>query len=186
MIYSIKGKVKIKGKDFIVLQTDHIAYQLSVSDFLLDKTKEGETIELLTHLHLREKGVELYGFETPTELTYFKHLVSVPNIGPKSAMDILSLIKIKDLKKAIVQENTGMLTDVSGIGQKTAERIIVELKNKVEADVDISSQDNLVIDALVKMGFNTSEARKAMGKIPNNIQDPQEKVKEALKILSNK
>lgn len=186
MFYFLKGKIIQKGENFLVLETDNIGYQIFVSDFLLNKVKIGQNIKLWTFLYLREEVIELYGFETEDELDFFKKLNTVPNIGPKSALSILSVVRISDLKRAILNENYEVLTKVSGIGKKTAERIIIEMKGKVEKMLEIAErtgEDAEVIDALVKLGYSLKEAREVVRKIPENIKGARERLKEALKII---
>jgi len=185
MFYSLKGKISFQGENFIVLEINGTAYQIFVTDFLLERVKLGGILKLFTYLYLREDTIELYGFETLDELEYFKRLNAISGIGPKSAIGTLSLVRTRDLEKAILDENVTLLTKVSGIGKKTAERIILELKSKIEKGTGtISSEDSLVIDALVKMGYTLSQARGAIRKIPEEIRDTKKRVKEALKILS--
>lgn len=186
MIYSIEGKISQKGENYLILEIDDIGYQIFVSDFLLNKAKIGQEIKLWTFLYLREETIELYGFETEDELDFFKKLNAVPNIGPKSAIGVLSVVKISDLKRAILNENYDVLTKVSGIGKKTAERIIIEMKGKVEKMFEAAerTEDAEVIDALIKLGYPLKEAREATRKIPENIRGAKERLKEALKIIS--
>ncbi len=189
MIYSLKGKISYKDNDFIVLETNGLAYQVFVTGFLLEKIKIDQTLKVFTYLQLRENTtIELYGFENQQELEYFKRLNDISGIGPKSAMNVLSLVRIRDLERAILNENVTILTKVSGIGKKTAERIILELKGKIEKTTknEISQDDSLVIDALVSMGYTLAEARQALRKIPQEITETKKRLKEALKILSRK
>lgn len=186
MIYLLKGKVIQKGENYLILEADNFGYQIFVSDFLLNKTKIGQEIKLWTFFYLREETAELYGFETEEELDFFKRLNAVPNIGPKSAIGILSAIKIADLKRAILNENYKTLTKVSGIGKKTAERIIVEMKGKIEKIFEKTGvdEDAEVIDALVKLGYSLKDAREAIRKIPENIRGTKERLRETLRLIS--
>lgn len=187
MIYFLKGKIQQKGENYLVLETNNLGYQVFVTDFLLSKAKINQEIQVFVYLYLREETIELYGFETEEELNFFKKLNAVPGIGPKSALGVLSLIKMPDLKKAILNENKEVLTKVSGIGKKTAERIIVEMKSKIEKDLtglSVLSEDSEVIDALVKLGYPLKDAREAIRKIPENIKGAKARLKESLRLLS--
>lgn len=187
MFYFLKGKITQKGENYLVLETDNIGYQIFVSDFLLTKAKIGQEIKLWTFLYLREETTELYGFETEDELDFFKRLNAVPNIGPKSALGVLSAVKIPDLKRAILNENYETLTKVSGIGKRTAERIIIEMRGKIEKMFGAAAEgteDAEVIDALVKLGYPLKDAREAIRKIPENIKGAKERLRESLRILS--
>ncbi len=190
MIYSIKGTIVQKEKNFLVIETNGLGYQIFVINSLWEKTKIGQTLKLFTFLAIKnEETVELYGFETEEELKYFKLLNSVSGIGPRLGINILSLVRISDLEKAILEENSLTLTRVSGIGAKIAKKIILELKGKVEKTALESSgaeNDALVIDALVSLGYGLAQARDAVRKIPSDILESEKKIKQALKILSNR
>jgi len=189
MIYSIEGKIDYKYKNSIVVKINGLSYQVFATDFLLEKVKTGQTIKLFTYLETREETMELYGFEKKGELEYFKLLKSISGIGPKSAMNILSLVKLKDLERAILNNNITILTRISGIGKKTAERVILELKGKIEKTTIASpgpENDVLVIDALLGMGYTLPEARQAIQKIPPKILKKKKRIKQSLKILSGR
>ena len=189
MIYSIKGKISYQEGDFIVIETNGLSYQVFVTDFLLEKIKVGQIIKLFTYLEIRENAMELYGFKDQTELEYFKRLRSISGIGPKSTMNVLSLVRLPDLEKAILNEKPDILTKVSGIGKKTAQRIVLELKGKIaKISGKTSSQedDSLVIDALIGMGYTLPQARQSVKKIPLEICGIKKRIKQALKILSGR
>lgn len=185
MIYCLNGKIIQRGEGYLILEADSLGYQVFVSDFVLAKAKIGQTIKLWTFLYLRDETIELYGFENEAELDFFKKLNAVPNIGPKSARTILSAIKLPDLKKAILNENAEVLTKISGIGKKTAERIIIEMKGKIEKMFEGAqiSEDAEVIDGLMKLGYALKDAREVVRNIPQNITGSEERLKEALKII---
>jgi len=169
MIYSIKGKICEQGSDFLIINTGALSYQIFVSDFLLEKTDTNQEIQLFTYLEVRE---------------------NISGIGPKSAINVLSLINVSDLEKAIISGKEDILTKVSGIGKKTAQRIILELKEKIlksgiSQDV-IDKDDTLVIDALVNMDYSPAQARQIIKKIPLEIKGIKERIKYALKMLSKK
>ncbi len=189
MIYSVKGKIGHQGSNFIVIETNSLSYQVFVTDFLLEKIKVGQSIKLFTYLDVRENAIELYGFGTQPELEYFKRLRSISGIGPKSTMNILSLVRLKDLEKAILDERIDILTKVSGISKRIAQRIILELKGKIKKTGEKTSNqedDTLVIDVLINMGYTPSQARRAVKKIPSEILGAKKRIKQALKILSGR
>jgi len=185
MIYSLYGKIIQKGENFVVLEINQVGYQIFVTDFLLEKIKNSDQIKLFTYLYLREETIELYGFAELSELECFKQLNAVPGIGPKIAINVLSLVKIGDLKKAIQLENMELLTKVSGIGKKTAQRIIMEMKGKLEKiGGEAGDQSSLeAIEALTKLGYPLNKAREVIKMIPEEIKGTKNKLKEALKIL---
>jgi len=190
MIYSIQGKITYIKPDYVVVETNGLSYQIFVTDFLIEKIKKYQNIKLLTYLEVRETAMELYGFEDETHLEYFKHLRSISGIGPKSAINVLSLVRLSDLERAILNEKVDILTKVSGIGKKTAERIILELKGKIVKIkgglLEQSEDDSLLIDALISMGYTIVQARETIKKIPSEVQGTKKRLKQALKILSGR
>jgi Holliday junction DNA helicase RuvA len=193
MLSWLKGKIKYKDEKSIILEINNLGYKIFVTEFLLDKIRINQEIQLHTHLYSREDTLELYGFASREELNFFRQLISVSGIGPKSALAILSLARLEELKKAISHEDTIFLTKVSGIGKKTAERIILELREKITrsiisgemrdaGELEIESQ---ALDALVSLGYPLPEVRKALREIPEEIKGVEGKIREALKILSH-
>ncbi|MEK7580234.1 MAG: Holliday junction branch migration protein RuvA [Patescibacteria group bacterium] len=189
MIFSISGKIKLIGEGFVAVDTTSgVSYQIYTTDIFCRSVKVGQSAELFTYLHIsREETINLYGFPFLEELDFFKKLNNVPSIGPKSAMNVLSLIKLDDLKKAIINESYETLTKVSGIGRKIAERIIIEMKGKIKnlsAGSKETNDDTAVVDALVNLGYSISQAREMVRKIPDDIIGAGKRVKEALKMLN--
>ena len=150
-------------------------------------TKNSETFSLWTHLHVRENALELYGFLEYAELEFFEMLIQISGIGPKSALGVLSVAAIDTLKKAISSGETSYLTKVSGIGRKTAEKIILELREKLgdlsEAGKTMLKGEQDVLGALESLGYSVNEAREALRHIPENIEGTNNRIKEALKNL---
>jgi holliday junction DNA helicase RuvA len=190
MISFIAGTIKLKSEKTITLEVHGLGYEVFTPLPLLEKSKIGAPLELYTHLHVREDAMELYGFASVAELDFFKLLISVSGVGPKSAVGILSLASVNDLRKAISHGDASLLTKVSGIGKKIAERLIVELKSKV-AVLDDSAEsaqlgnfgDSQAIDGLVHLGYSAREAREALQAVDKNITEVKDRVKEALKLL---
>jgi len=188
MIGSIKGKIILKTEKFLIVETGGVGYKISVSpDTFLKINKSGENIFLWIHTHVREDSLDLYGFLEREELGFFEMLINVSGIGPKGALGILGIASIETLKKAISTSDTAYLTKVSGIGRKTAEKIIIELRDKMgEEKIGTSLQGELdALEALVSLGYSQSEAREAIKKIPQE-SDTNTKIKAALKILGGK
>lgn len=191
MISHIKGKIILKKDKFIVVSTGSIGYKI----FTLSSSKEvGEDVEFFTYLNVREDALTLYGFPNFEDLELFESLISVSGIGPKTALGALSLADSRTIKIAIAKEDSSILTRVSGIGKKTAERIILELKDKFTiSDVDRSAEKDKEIsdhsdafEALVSLGYSSFHAKKALSEIPPEIKDVGERVKMALKELGRK
>ncbi len=163
--------------------------------FMSDLSEIGQEVELFTHLNVREDALTIYGFLEYKELELFEHLISISGIGPKAGMGILSLADPETIKVAIAKGDSSILTRVSGIGKKTAERVVLELRNKFsnlenddvlqEKSKEINDHTD-VIEALVGLGYSSSQAKKAIASIPVEIKDVSERIKMALKELGRK
>ncbi|MEK7166891.1 MAG: Holliday junction branch migration protein RuvA [Patescibacteria group bacterium] len=193
MFFSFQGEIIYKDIEnkFIVIENNDIGYQIFVLINFFKKINLNEKIKIYTHLHHKEDIQELYGFEKIEELEFFKKLISINGVGPKSALNILKQGKVENIKKAILNEKLDVLIKVVGIGKKMAQKIILELKNKIqdlkseseEIKTDYSD-DSQILDALVSLGYSLSEARQVLQEIPDSIISTQEKIKFALKILN--
>ena len=188
MIGSIKGEITLKTDKFLILETGGIGYKINASpETLLRAKKEGDRVMLWIHTHVREDAFDLYGFMDYKELVLFEMLLGVSGIGPKGAMSILGVVSVETLAKAISTGDTSYLTKISGIGRKTAEKIIIELRDKMkEEDNDGSLQLELdALEALKTLGYSQGEAREALKEVPSDT-DTNTKIREALKILGGK
>lgn len=186
MIYLLKGTTESNAENYVVVDVNGVGYKVYISgNTFKNLPKKGEKIKLYTHLYLRENIMELYGFLNPEELETFELLISISGIGPKGALSVLSVVSIDTLKKAIVNEESSILTKVSGIGEKMAEKIILELKNKISDEFlgkEVSA-DSEAIDALMSLGYKLKEAREILKKVPKDIEGVENRVREALKLL---
>jgi Holliday junction DNA helicase RuvA len=188
MIGSIKGKIILKKEKFLIVEAGGVGYKVNVSPDLLSKAKKtGEEITLWIHTHVREDSLDLYGFLNYQELEFFEMLINVSGIGPKGALAILGITTIETLKKAIGTGDTSYLTKISGIGKKTAEKIVIELRDKVgEESGGTALQGELdALEALKSLGYSQNEAREALKKVPAGL-DTNAKIREGLKILGGK
>jgi Holliday junction DNA helicase RuvA len=192
MISRISGRIEEVGANYIVVDTGGIGYKAFVTADALHGLKNGASVRLFTHLAVREDAQDLYGFMKRGELDFFELLITVSGIGPKSALNILSLASAETLAGAIRTGSTAHLTKISGIGKKTAEKIVLELKDKVGA-VDMTGGDDRsaaishdldAIEALRALGYDADEAREALKKVGKDVMDVGAKVKAALKVLS--
>lgn len=187
MIGSINGKIILKNLKHIIVDVGGVGYKVSVSIETLSQNKKvGDEIFLWIHTIVREDALDLYGFTDQKELEFFEMLISVSGIGPKSALGILGIASMETLKKAIGTSDTSYLTKISGIGRKTAEKIVIELRDKMgEENKDISLQGEMdALEALKALGYSQNEARDALKQ--TTAKDTNTKLKEALKILGNK
>ncbi|MFH1201245.1 MAG: Holliday junction branch migration protein RuvA [bacterium] len=187
MIGSIRGKIILKTEKFLIVETGGVGYKINVSPDVLSKTKKTDAeLSLWTHLHVREDALDLYGFLNREELEFFEMLINVSGIGPRSALAILGIASIETLKKAIGTGDTSYLTKISGIGKKTAERIVMELRDKIGTGLSGTSlQVELdALEALKSLGYSQNEAREALKKVSPDA-NTNTKIREALKILGS-
>lgn len=184
MIGSIRGKIVLKTGKFLLVETrSGVGYRISVSPDTLSRIQINEVF-LFIHTHVREDILDLYGFLSREELEFFEMLINVSGIGPKGALAILGITSIETLRKAISVGDTGYLTKISGIGKKTAEKIIIELRDKIGEEKSGSSlQEELdALEALKSLGYSQNEAREALKKVSTDL-NTNAKIREALKIL---
>lgn len=187
MISSIEGRVLARNKDNVVISLGGLGVKVFAPANLLLQLRPGEPVFLHTHLHVREQELALYGFAEAQDLSLFEMLLNVSGIGPKSALAVLSAMSVDALRLAISQEQPGVLARVPGIGKKTAEKIVLELKDKVAATEGISAElaalseaDAEVIDALTALGYSTVEAQRAVQGLPRDVSDVEERLRLAL------
>ena len=194
MISYLKGQIQFKNENSLILNVHDVGYEVHVTDNILASAKIGEELELHTHQVVSEYNVSLYGFLTSGELDFYKQLIAVSGIGPKTALSILSQAPVADIKKAIIHGDPSIMTKVSGIGHKTAERIIVELKEKIsisekEGETAAGQEmkdEEIAIDGLVGLGYSLHEARQALRQVPAEVAGAEQRVKEALKVLGQR
>jgi Holliday junction DNA helicase RuvA len=188
MIYCIKGKIFCKSDKFVVLEVNDIGYKIFISSFVFNSLpKKGEEVRLFIHHQSKENINEFYGFLNEEELEFFELLLSVSGVGPKSALNILNISSVDNLKIAISSNNIEFLNQATGIGRKTIERIILELKQKFANLEAKELEDNLELEeALISLGYSKKDIKKAISNISDNIQGFQLRFKETLKLLGRK
>ena len=177
MIYQVKGRLISKDKDFVVLEVGGIGLKISSTlNTIRGINKDGEVL-LYTYLHVREDALDLYGFHSLVEKDVFLLLIGISGIGPKLANTILSGILPGDLKEKIISGDINALTSVSGVGSKTAKRIIVELKDKFtkieEGSMGFSEKiDHKLyadaLNALSSLGYNSKQSKAALDQVFNS------------------
>jgi Holliday junction DNA helicase RuvA len=193
MIAYLSGTIINKSLNYVILETNNIGYQVFGGDNFLADLRIGASAEIYIHHHIREEANDLYGFKSLGDLELFEMLLTVSGVGPKSALGVLNIATGDDVKEAIFRGDASLLTKVAGIGNKSAERIILELKNKVvrpsgavnPLGVGLSSGGD-EIDALMSLGYSLSEARAALNAVEPEIHDSGARVKEALKKMARK
>lgn len=190
MIAKISGKIEYFGEGCVVVDITGVGYKIFITPYAAGKIAGKPEIELFTHTYVREDTLALYGFLTRDELEMFELLISISGIGPKAGMGILTIADPKTIRAAILNRDSSILTRVSGVGKKTAERVILELQNKIakmpESEKKALIIDKDALDALVTMGYSISEAREALKSVPADIKDIGERVKKALRSLARK
>ncbi len=187
MIASIEGTIRSRQSDSLVLGLGGLGVRVYVPADLLVSVRTGDQLYLHTYLHVREQELALYGFASEQELALFQLLLGVSGIGPKSALGVLSGMPADALRLAISQEQPGVLARIPGIGKKTAEKIVLELKDKVGSPegapaelAALSEADAEVIDALTALGYSIVEAQRAVQALPRDVQDVEERLRLAL------
>ncbi|OGZ44294.1 MAG: Holliday junction DNA helicase RuvA [Candidatus Ryanbacteria bacterium RIFCSPHIGHO2_02_FULL_45_17b] len=190
MISHLEGTIIFKGDRFAVISVGGVGYKVHLApETLRSIASIGSAIKVWTHLHVRETDMELYGFSAYAEMQFFEVLIGISGIGPKSALGILGIAPLDTLKRAIAAGESAYLTKVSGIGKRMAEKIIVELRDKLGgATMPDSMRTELaadadVLDALIAMGYSQHEARQAVSRIPAGMPGTKERLGEALKAM---
>lgn len=192
MISRLTGKIVYKNDKHIIIDVNGVGYKVATTiETMMKNEGYDKNITLWTYLAVRENAMDLYGFNSIVELNFFELLITISGIGPKTALGILNVASVNALETAIKSNDTSHLTKVSGIGKKIAEKIVLELKDKIEDIEGIPETDNVgmkndgdVIEALKSLGYNPYEAREALKKVPKDKEKTSDKIKEALKILN--
>ena len=191
MYYYIKGKVAHTGLDFIVVDANGAGYKINTSEPCVKRVSLGDEVKVFTYLHVREDIFDLYGFLTDEELNLFKMLISVSGVGPKVGLGILSSVSPSEFALSVVTGNVKAITKAQGVGPKMAQRIILELKDKLKsADVSEMPEDyeafsddtDEAVSALMVLGYSRSEAQKAISKAGTD-GGVEQTIKQALKLL---
>ena len=193
MISFLRGRIINKGLNYAIIEVANIGYQVFCGETLLNDLRLDSEAEIYTHHHIREEANDLYGFKALEDLELFELLLTVSGVGPKSALGVLTIASASDIKEAIIRDDANLLTKVSGIGKKTAERLVLELKNKIIRSGGAMATINSAslggsdeIDALMSLGYSLSEARAALNLVDPTITDSGERVKAALKKMTRK
>ena len=194
MIAGLHGKLEAIGSDWAIINVGGISFQVYMPTSTLSTLgKTGEEVKLHTHLHLREDNATLYGFASADELGLFQTLIGVSGLGPKLALAMLSAMNVEKLTMAIVTGSADLLTMVPGIGKKMANRLILELKEKIAAGwittpaAQLAEENTEVLAALISLGYSVSEASRAVATLPPSTDlSLEEKIKLALQYFGSK
>jgi Holliday junction DNA helicase RuvA len=191
MIARIEGIIVHIDEKFIIVDVSGVGYKLSVTGETLASLILGEHTSFWVHTAVRENSIDLYGFKNINEMSFFELLLDVSGIGPRSALSILSIAPIETLKRAIATGDMAYLNKVSGIGKKTAEKIIIELRDKLQdykndETPGLLRDESDIIEALKSLGYSQNEAREALNQVPSTTIGTNARIKEALQVLGKR
>lgn len=184
MIARLTGQIIEREEKAVILDVGGIGYRVAVLGSFRDKTKRGDKVTLRIYHHTNDDGQSLFGFLTKEDQTFFELLLTVPSVGPRTAMNILEAAPPATLTQAISEQDTSLLTKVSGVGRKTADRIIIELKGKITALPVAGTKTAIQADtvaALTSIGYTVAQARVLVQKLPKDITTVEAAVRAALK-----
>lgn len=189
MIGFLKGEIDLLDRPYVLIDVNGVGYRVLVSENVLSKLTKGDKVKLFTYTYVREDALELFGFAEIEDLKLFESLISVSGIGPKTALNIFSVGSRSEIVSAIVKGDASFFTSVPRLGTKNAQRIIIDLRNKMGDGnmLDLSGKDLIenveVVEALKGFGFSEKEAQKVVREIKVEGLSLDEKIKLALKNL---
>ena len=174
MLSQIKGKLLEKSPTRVVVDVGGIGFEIHVPVSTFEKLPElGEQVLLLTHLHVREDILQLFGFWAEKDRRLFQLLISISGVGPRMGLGILSSVSVEEFSGAVANNNFSILTKIPGVGKKTAQRLVIELKDKLSGGIELPSEQVSIKDdiieqavlAMVSLGYRPAEAQKAVEKV---------------------
>ncbi len=190
MIAHIKGILTEKYAPTVIIDVQGVGYEITVSQIDYEKLNLNDEIKLYTYHHIREQAEELFGFTSLAAKKLFELLISVQGVGPKAAMAILSLAPAEEVRNAIANADAAYVSKASGVGKKSAERVIVDLRDKVglpayygrksDPQTQKPAENDEALDALMALGLNLADATKALENIDQNLST-EERIRQALK-----
>ncbi len=191
MIASLSGRLQEKNPDSLVIEVGGIGLQVFVPATLRDEARPGETLFLYTYLVVRQDAFSLFGFETREGRDFFNLLLSVNGVGPRMALTILSTLSPDAIRRAVFHEQAEVFNRVPGVGKKTAQKILLQLQDKVKPEIGLepvaafSDVDGEVLDALTALGYSVVEAQAALQSIPRDTpQEVETRLRLALQYFS--
>jgi len=189
MIGRLTGIVAEKTPPQVLIDVEGVGYEVDVPmNTFYNLPPCGEKVVLLTHFIVREEGQYLYGFSTPEERFAFRQLIKISGVGARMALAVLSGLSVSDLAHAVSMQETGRLTKIPGIGKKTAERLLLELKGKLAdtlpfAMPSVPDSRSDILNALLALGYNDREAMTTLKQLPDGLSTS-DGIRQALKLLS--
>jgi Holliday junction DNA helicase RuvA len=191
MIATLEGRIVAKGENYVVVAVGGVGFKVYVPSSVLARLGgTGQEVSLFTHMHVRENEIALYGCSTPDELALFDLLLGVSGIGPKVALNVVSMMSTDALRDAIARGDAAMLTRIPGVGKKTAERVMLDLKDKLGVGLEFVSYPALthadaeVISALTSLGYSIAEAQAALRSLPPEDLILEERIRLALQYFA--
>jgi Holliday junction DNA helicase RuvA len=190
MIARLEGIIVHIADKFLIVDVSGVGYKLYITGDTFTSSLLGDHSSFWVYTAVRENSIDLYGFKNINELSFFELLLDVSGIGPKGALSIIALAPIETIKRAIAEGNISYLNKVSGIGKKTAEKIIIELRDKLQEYKNDENTPGLlrdesdILEALKSLGYSQNEARDALQQVPPTVVGTNARIKEALRILS--
>jgi len=199
VISFLNGIIAAKSENGVIIDVGGVGYNVSMPISDIAKMGDiGENVKVFTHFHISENAIGLFGFLTGEQIDYFNRLISISGIGPKAAVSILGTLSVQDLAYAIIAEDVKAITRAPGVGPKVAQRVILELKGKIDTQdavtvpsgnaVSASSAvraDTGAVNALIALGASPSEAQKTVMQISGDGMSTEDIIKEALRRMSN-
>ena len=191
MIARLEGIIVHSTDKYIIIDVSGVGYKVNVTSDTLASSLLGDHVSFWIHTAVRENSIDLYGFKNTNEMSFFELLLDVSGIGPRSALSILAIAPIDTLKRAIATGDTGYLNKVSGIGKKTAEKIIIELRDKLQeyktdGEPGLLRDESDILEALKSLGYSQNEARDALKQVPPTTIGTNARIKEALQVLGKR
>jgi Holliday junction DNA helicase RuvA len=190
MIGKLTGTLSEKNPPQVLVDCHGVGYEVDVPmSTFFNLPGVGEKVSLLTHFVVREDAQILFGFGSPGEREAFRQLIKISGVGPRTALAVLSGMSVADIGQAVTQQDASRLVKVPGIGKKTAERLLLELKGKIGADlghagsVVVDDKQGDILQALVALGYSDKEAQAALKSLPKDVS-VSEGIKQALKALA--
>lgn len=198
MIASLSGKIIYKSPElrkdaYFIIEAGGVGYKVFTPLSNHKNVKEGSETIVYTYMSVSERALDLYGFLDPADKTFFTLLLGVPGVGPKSALGILGKTTMAEVQQAILNDNISILTDMAGLSEKIADKILITLKSKVESlsvpakgekGRAVNSADVEAFEVLIGFGYSAAEAKKVLSQVDSEIDELGERIRQALKMLA--